>query len=388
MNKLHAPRANFLMGFFLLASLNAAADGTDVHDEKFYLGGLLGQARGDVGAAEMNDRMAALGYDAEAQVSNQNRTAWELFAGYKYSDYLSVEAGYIDLGEVRTRLKGSVVDINDYLASANLVHPRSASGYELAVLGRYPINEKNYLYLRAGLLFANSRYEADAEVDFAKRSNSSRDGFVGIGYGYEINDRWGMRVSYENYRVEDENIGLLGLGIQYKFHHHKTAVAAAPEVVAAIPIKEIKTPEVIVDPCTQSTSAKEKCTRELIQPALIQSISIKLAVQFDTNSDVVKDIYLADIRKLADFMNEHKNTKVAIEGHTDDRGNDQLNKNLSQRRAHAVRNILIEKLGIESGRVAFAGYGEERPIANNATEQGRAENRRVMAEISASSQKN
>ncbi len=228
------------------------------------------------------------------------------------------------------------------------------------------------------MLFANSRYEADAQVDFAKRSNSGRDGFAGIGYGYEINDYWGVRLSWENYRVEGENIGLLGLGVQYKFHHHKADVAIAPKIVATTTSAEIKIPAVVVDPCAEPVSAQEKCTLPLIEP-----LSITLAVQFDTNSDLVKDIYLAEIGKLADFMKLHSNTKVAIEGHTDDRGNDQLNKNLSQRRAHSVSTILIEKLGIETDRVAFAGYGEERPIADNTTEQGRAQNRRVMALISA-----
>lgn len=379
MNKLTALRANFFAGCLLVTTMNAMADDTVVHDDKFYLGGLLGQARGDVGAAEMNNRMNALGYDAEANVSHQNRTAWEILAGYKYSDYLSVEAGYIDLGEVRTRLRGSVVDISDYLTSANLVHPRSASGYELAVLGRYPLNEKNYLYLRAGLLFANSRYEADAEVDFAKRSNSGRDGFIGIGYGYEINDHWGLRLSFENYRVEDENIGLLGLGVQYKFHNHKTS-AAPQEIVAVALVAEIKKPQAIVDLCAQP--GKENC-----KPPLMKPMSITLAVQFDTNSDAVKHIYLADIGKLADFMKQHSNTKVTIEGHTDDRGNDYLNKMLSQRRANSVRNILIKKFGIVSDRVNFAGFGEERPVADNKSEQGRTANRRVMAEITTNNPK-
>jgi outer membrane protein OmpA-like peptidoglycan-associated protein len=376
MNKLIAPIVHFFTVCLLLLAFKVSAD-----DEKFYLGALVGQARGDVGATEMNERMAALGYDAEANVSHQNRTAWELLAGYKYSNYLSLEAGYIDLGEVRTRLRGSVVDINDYLTSANLVHPRSASGYELAVLGRYPLNEKNYLYLRAGLLFANSRYEADAEVEFAKRSNSGRDGFIGIGYGYEISDHWGLRLSFENYRVEDENIGLLGLGVQYKFHHHKTTVASR-EIVTVAPAVAIKKPQVIVDPCAQPDTATENC-----KPPLMKPMSIKLAVQFDTNSDLVKDIYLADIGKLADFMKQHSNIKVTIEGHTDDRGNDYLNKMLSQRRAHSVRNILIQQFGITSDRVNFVGYGEERPVADNTSEQGRTANRRVMAEVTTNNSK-
>lgn len=330
-------------------------------DGNFYLGGQLGQAQGEVGSADMNERMAQLGYDAKASVSGQNRTAWEILGGYQYSDYFALEVGYLDLGEVRTRLSGSPVDIQDYLNSANLVHPRSANGYEVAVVGRYPFDEKNSVYLRGGLLFASSRYQADAQTEFAKRSSNGRDRFIGMGYAYEINDRWGMHISAQNYRVEDENINLLGVGFHYKFHSMKKPLVAAPEPITATPpIEDKPQPSPEVNPV----------------------LSMKLAVQFDTNSDVVKANFMNDILKLADFMKTHSNAKVTIEGHTDDQGNANLNRDLSLRRAKAVRNILVEKFDIASERVAFVGYGEERSIANNMTSEGRETNRRVMAEIS------
>lgn len=344
-------------------------------DGTFYIDGQLGQARGDVGADEMNARMAELGYSAEARVSGQNRTAWKILGGYQYSDYLAVEAGYLDLGEVRTRLSGSPVDIQDYLNSANLVHPRSASGYEIALVGRYPFDDKNSVYVRGGLLFANSRYQADAQTDFAKRSASERDGFIGVGYAYEINDRWGLHLSAENYRVESENIRLIGVGLKYKFPSRKNPVAVVPAPVAPVPIAEEKPLPLAPNPCLES-NPPTSCKPE------IQAVrSIKLAVQFDTNSDVVKTNYRSDINKLAEFMKEHADTKVTIEGHTDDQGTAHLNKALSLRRATAVRNILVEQLGIASERVAAVGYGEERPLANNTTPEGRELNRRVMAEI-------
>ncbi len=367
--------AIFSLTPFLFATSVMAAE------KDLYIGGLLGQARGQVGATEMNQRMATLGYDAEANVSNQNRLAWKLFAGYQYSQYVGIEAGYIDLGEVRTHLKGSAADITNYLNSANLVHPRSGSGYEFALLGTYPLSEKSYLFARAGLLFSNSKYQASTDVALAKRTTDGNDGFLGLGYGYDINPNWGLRLNVENYRVEDERIALVGLSLLYRFHEktpkkiieptHIKIPPVVPPVVAARPVEPPK------DPCAQPNPPKDLCAPKLIEPK-----SIKLAVQFATNSDVVTENYFSDIIKLAEFMKLYTNTKVTIEGHTDDRGDNQMNKDLSQRRARSVRNILIQKLGIESDRVDFIGYGEERPIADNKTEQGRAENRRVMAEIS------
>ncbi len=360
-----------ILGLFITMSGSALA-----LDGNFYVGGQLGQARGEVGSAEMNERMAKLGYDAHAIVSGQNRTAWELVGGYQFSDYFALEAGYVDLGEVRTRLSGSPVDIQDYLNSANLVHPRSADGYELAVLGRYPFDEKNSVYVRGGLLFAGSRYQADAQTDFAKRSASGNDGFIGIGYEYEINDRWDLQVNAQNYHIEDENIKLIGIGFHYKFHSLKKSVMPAQEpLVTQTPVVEKPQP-ITSNPCLMP-EPPSSCN-----PESTAVVSIELAVQFDTNSDVVKANYLNDILKLAEFLKAHINTKVIIEGHTDDQGDANLNKDLSLRRAKAVRNMLVEKFGIAADRVTSDGYGEERPVATNATAEGRDANRRVIAKIS------
>jgi outer membrane protein OmpA-like peptidoglycan-associated protein len=73
-------------------------------------------------------------------------------------------------------------------------------------------------------------------------------------------------------------------------------------------------------------------------------------------------------------------TKVRVEGHTDDKGNDKYNKTLSQRRAQSVVNWLVKK-GIDRKRLAAAGFGEEKSIDTNATDEGRQNNRRVEFHI-------
>jgi len=67
---------------------------------------------------------------------------------------------------------------------------------------------------------------------------------------------------------------------------------------------------------------------------------------------------------------------LRIEGHTDTQGKPKANKKLSQKRAASVTKWLV-KFGIKKKRLTSAGYGQERPIANNQTEEGRRENRRV-----------
>ena len=115
---------------------------------------------------------------------------------------------------------------------------------------------------------------------------------------------------------------------------------------------------------------------------LKKTVNIDLAVNFDNNSSVVKQAYLTEIKRVAEFMTQYANTTVIIEGHTDDSGPEKYNKNLSQRRADAVASTLISKMGISADRVKSIGYGETKPIASNGTTEGRQQNRRVIAKIS------
>jgi len=116
-------------------------------------------------------------------------------------------------------------------------------------------------------------------------------------------------------------------------------------------------------------------------------VSIELEVLFDSNKAVVKPEYLEQVKKVADFMRQYPYTTAVIEGHTDSRGSNKLNKRLSQRRAEAVREVLVSQLGVEASRLTAVGYGEERPLADNTSEAGRKKNRRVVAVIKANVKK-
>jgi outer membrane protein OmpA-like peptidoglycan-associated protein len=75
-------------------------------------------------------------------------------------------------------------------------------------------------------------------------------------------------------------------------------------------------------------------------------------------------------------MMEYPNTRFLIEGHTDSQGSDAYNLKLSDERAASVKNYLIEK-GLPASRLSSEGFGETKPVANNATAAGRQQNRRV-----------
>ncbi len=114
-----------------------------------------------------------------------------------------------------------------------------------------------------------------------------------------------------------------------------------------------------------------------------ESVRVELDVKFDFNESVVKEGSMTDIQNLADFMKQYSQTSTVVEGHTDSVGSDAYNQELSKRRANAVRDVLVNQYGIEGSRVTSADYGESRPVADNATEEGRAINRRVEATVEA-----
>jgi len=109
---------------------------------------------------------------------------------------------------------------------------------------------------------------------------------------------------------------------------------------------------------------------------------VELKVNFDFDKSDVKPQYDREIGEFADFMETYSNTNVLIEGHTDSRGSDQYNQGLSERRAKAMRDELVNEHNISAGRIDTIGYGEGRPVDTNDTDAGRANNRRIEAVIS------
>lgn len=114
-----------------------------------------------------------------------------------------------------------------------------------------------------------------------------------------------------------------------------------------------------------------------------EAVRVELDVKFDFDKADVKQDSYSDIENLAEFMKQYPQTATTVEGHTDSVGNAAYNQKLSERRAAAVRDTLVNQFGVEADRVNAVGYGKDRPVADNATSEGRAINRRVEASVEA-----
>jgi outer membrane protein OmpA-like peptidoglycan-associated protein len=99
-------------------------------------------------------------------------------------------------------------------------------------------------------------------------------------------------------------------------------------------------------------------------------------IRFDVNKSTLKPESMGAINEIYTLMKDNPDLKFSIEGHTDSQGDDALNMRLSEERANAVRSKLIE-IGISADRLTAKGWGESKPISNNASPEDMANNRRV-----------
>ncbi|MGC9977099.1 MAG: OmpA family protein [Syntrophales bacterium] len=118
-----------------------------------------------------------------------------------------------------------------------------------------------------------------------------------------------------------------------------------------------------------------------VEHKILEKGRATLDVKFDFDKAVVKEKYYKDIQGVAEVMKKYPSLKIIIEGHTDNVGGKKYNLNLSQKRAEAVRNILVTKFNIDPSRITAKGFGLSKPIASNATKEGRQKNRRVEAAV-------
>ena len=101
-----------------------------------------------------------------------------------------------------------------------------------------------------------------------------------------------------------------------------------------------------------------------------------LYINFDSGKSTIKEDSRPIIDQISQLLENHQEIRLSIEGHTDSQGDEASNQALSESRAKAVMDAIVAK-GISSVRLSSKGYGEQKPVADNATEEGRAKNRRV-----------
>lgn len=241
---------------------------------------------------------------------------------------------------------------------------------------------------------------------------------LGGGIQYLFTDNVGLRTDARAiYGVDNDTVDYavtLGLAIYFGKQSGEAAVATAATAAAASTISDTDNDGVDddIDQCRSTPAGAQVDGRGCMMDAdgdgvadnmdecanssraarvnergcyavLTETVEMEVDVQFDLSSTEVAPVYHDEIERMADFMRQYPETDVVIEGYTDSSGPAEFNRNLSQQRADAVADVLVNEFGIASSRVSAIGRGEANPIADNSTPEGRQANRRVVGVLEA-----
>jgi large repetitive protein len=298
--------------------------------------------------AYFGDRGAAF---APELAASRSITAWRF----------ALNVGY------RTRKQATLVD----LEVDDEVFARAGVGYRFADAGGPPVGVDITLTgaTAAANPFGNFNQdylEALGGVTVAVRGSASVFAAAGMG----INEGFGA----PDWRTL--------VGVRIASADKRARIVAAPAIErepAPEPVAAIDAP-----PAAEPAAAEPIVEVVAVEPAPTVDVAAELAavesVYFALDKAVILERSYAVLDHVAAVLAASPQLRVEIQGHTDSQGNAAHNKKLSQRRADAVRAYLTGK-GVAGEMLTAVGYGKDQPIADNATKQGRAQNRRVVFTI-------
>ncbi len=244
--------------------------------------------------------------------------------------------------------------------------------YGVDFLGNYEANfntGKGYVNTIDGDLWAMSlapklnlalsdSFNLFAKLGGAYMMSGDEEDFVGtgsLGAEYALNRNWGLRAEFQRYQDlsdsvwDNMDVNFFSVGVNYKF-------VAAPIVAAVV--------EPAPGPVLMTKTHKEEFG----------------AGTFEFDSYDLTSTTKERLDKFIGFLNEYPQANVEITGYTDSSGPAAYNQKLSENRAQAIADYLISG-GISASRLTVSGMGEENPVADNSTHEGRALNRRVEVRV-------
>ncbi|WP_345970684.1 OmpA family protein [Sulfurimonas sp. HSL1-6] len=355
----------------------------------FYIGGNVGYATGRVNETDTAEE--ACNGDPACTVINstidENAFGLKLFGGYLFNDFFAIEGGYFNLGELSFKHDTSTGET--YKGTAK------TQGLNADVVGHLPILSQLTAFARLGVMYAevSKDYSYSGGTLYvngvAKDMSPSQWGAglkVGLGVQYDFTPRLGVRGEWEGYHMEEDasnsglDMSLWSVGVVYRFGEDPNAPVPPPEPEKVVVVKEVPVPAepVVVEKVVEKEVVKEVPSEPVIIRKPVERVVLATDALFDFNKATVKPEGKAAIRDLV--LKLQKDDKLIVTGHTDSIGSELYNLKLSQRRADAVKNELVIN-GIGADRIETKAKGESDPVATNATDEGRAQNRRVEIDI-------
>ncbi len=210
---------------------------------------------------------------------------------------------------------------------------------------------------------------------------------LGAGYTLPVSDRFSLYSEAVVYRDVDYGYTDQGfkIGLKYAFGNVKQSAVASKIIEPVIqPVQSLDNDNDgvnnSIDKC-DNTPSNVKVDSKGCTLYAEKSASINLNVAFENNSSQLKPSAMNDIQRLADFMKTYEDTNVVIEGHSSAVGDAGYNLMISQKRADAIKNILINEFNIDESRLTAKGFGETQLLSKGNSLADHIANRRVVAKI-------
>jgi hypothetical protein len=182
----------------------------------YFAGGQVGVVHNQIGASDMDARLAKDGYDTSTSMKGQTRIGGELLGGYRWEKW-SVELAYAYLGRIDTVIAGKTPIDEAYLHAISIAHPRSGEGAKLAALYHIPIKDKWEAYVRGGGFYWRNTQRADSVYRDAVVKDRKLDPVLGLGIQYRpVKNKMSLAGELSFYRLDGETVTMLGFSLRYR----------------------------------------------------------------------------------------------------------------------------------------------------------------------------
>lgn len=326
------------------------------------------------GSIYVGPRLGLFGTDSDRRVIENNQL--QSFKGGFDTPFAGIEAGYQFTPEWGYRV------YYDYLRSSLEFTGDTSNGSAYGVDVLYNFTPKVY-----GAVGINATEFSDIKTSFLR---------IGAGYRDFINDNWAFTVEGAVQQSEKDLTEFMVMTSLRYYFGGNTASTYTRQEQAPAPMPVAPVAPVVVDsdgdgvPDGQDKCPNTRAGYKVDADGCVmyenETVTRELVVTFALESAEVSADQREDVRKTAEFLKEYPQLNVVIEGHTDSTGSASYNQLLSERRAKAVGDLLINEYGIAASRVTTVGYGESRPKYPNDTRENREKNRRIEAVMSVTKQ--
>ncbi|GHG63203.1 porin OmpA [Alishewanella longhuensis] len=327
----------------LMLSFNSLASSeTDYKANGWHVGINLGQSSAKIDGDSIKANLENTGFDVNALNQDRHDQGYKLYAGYKFSSYFVLEAGYFDLG--RFSFNANTLPVSNYTGRTGV------KGWNLDLVGILPISDSWSVLARVGVTRndTKTRFSSNGLINTSvnNQDNSYTKHKFGLGVQYDISDAFIVRLEAERYRMDDlvgndGDVDLYTLGVVYRFGSRQ------PQPVPTT------TPEPLTRVATEQVTQASPVIPE-------PEVLVLEDVHFNFDTAELNNDTKVMLRRHATTLKANPKARVRIAGYTSASGSAAYNQALSERRAESIKAFLVSE-GINANRFKTIGFGQRNP---------------------------